>query len=58
MSPAARLSSARRVVVTARISRSGQAQASPDDPVGRSTAVANVADGVLVEIGPAGAAAR
>ena len=40
MSPQARLSSAREVVVSARISRSGQAQPQPGDLEGSTAAVA------------------
>ncbi|MCE4536027.1 hypothetical protein LXT12_01975 [Pelomonas sp. P7] len=40
MNPAARLSSAQRVVVTARVSRSGQAQPQPGDLEGATQAVA------------------
>lgn len=58
MSPAARLSGAQRVVVSARISASGQAQPQPGDLVGRSAPVAPGAQGLLVEIGAADAAAR
>ncbi len=50
MSPAARLSSARRVIVGARISKSGQAMPQPGDLEGLSAPVAVDAAGVLVEI--------
>ena len=40
MNPAARLSSAQQVVVTARVSRSGQAQPQPGDLEGATQAVA------------------
>ena len=40
MNPAARLSSAQQVIVTARVSRSGQAQPQPGDLEGTTQAVA------------------
>lgn len=51
MSPAATLSSAARVVVGARISKSGDATAQPGDLQGFSAAVAPGATGVAIEIG-------
>jgi cytochrome c-type biogenesis protein CcmH len=54
MSPAARLSSAQQVVVTARVSKSGQATPQPGDLEGASAPVAPgspAARGVSVEIG-------
>ncbi|HRP28571.1 MAG TPA: c-type cytochrome biogenesis protein CcmI, partial [Burkholderiaceae bacterium] len=50
MSPAARLSAAPRVIVSARVSKSGQATPSPGDLVGETPAMANHADGVALEI--------
>ena len=50
MSPASRLSGAARVVVSARVSKSGQALPAPGDLSGQSAPIANVASGVLVEI--------
>ena len=50
MSPAARLSLFPKVVISARVSKSGQAQPSAGDLSGQSTAVANNASGVGVEI--------
>jgi cytochrome c-type biogenesis protein CcmH len=50
MSPAARLSTAKQVVVTARISKSGQAMPQAGDLEGSSTAVAPGARDVVVEI--------
>ena len=50
MSPAARLSGAKRVIVGARISKSGQAMPQPGDLEGLSAPVAVDAAGVLVEI--------
>lgn len=50
MSPAARLSSAQQVVVTARISKSGQAMAQPGDLEGTSAPVAPGARDLVVEI--------
>ncbi len=50
MSPATRLSGFPTVVVSARISKSGQAAPSAGDLVGESAAVANSANGVLIEI--------
>ncbi len=50
MSPAARLSLFPKIVVSARVSKSGQAQPSPGDLSGQSAAVANNASGVGVEI--------
>ena len=50
MSPAARLSGAKRVIVGARISKSGQAMPQPGDLEGLSAPVAVDAAGVVVEI--------
>ena len=50
MSPASRLSLFPKVVVSARVSKSGQAQPSAGDLSGESAAVANDASGVGVEI--------
>lgn len=50
MSPASRLSLFPKIVVSARVSKSGQAQPSPGDLTGQSAAVANDASGVGVEI--------
>jgi cytochrome c-type biogenesis protein CcmH len=50
MTPAARLSLHPKVVVDARVSKSGQAQASAGDLAGRSAPVANNASGLVVEI--------
>jgi cytochrome c-type biogenesis protein CcmH len=50
MSPAAKLSQHTRVVVDARISKSGQAQAAAGDLTGRSAPVANDAGNVVIEI--------
>ena len=50
MSPAARLSLFPKIVISARVSKSGQAQPSPGDLSGQSAAVANNASGVGVEI--------
>ena len=50
MSPAARLSSAQRVVVGARVSRSGDAMPQPGDLQGWSAAVAPGASGLMIEI--------
>lgn len=50
MSPAARLSGAQRVIVGARISKSGQAMPQPGDLEGLSAPVAVDAAGVVVEI--------
>lgn len=50
MSPAARLSTAQQVVVTARISKSGQAMPQPGDLEGSSAPVAPGARDVVVEI--------
>lgn len=51
MSPAARISSAGRVIVGARISKSGQAMPQPGDLEGLSAPVAVGATGVVVDIG-------
>lgn len=50
MSPASRLSSAAQVVVTARVSKSGQATPQPGDLEGASQPVAPGARGLVVEI--------
>lgn len=50
MSPATRLSGFAKVVVSARISKTGQAMPSAGDLVGESAAVANSASGVSIEI--------
>jgi cytochrome c-type biogenesis protein CcmH len=50
MSPAARLSSASRVVVGARISKAGQAMAQPGDLQGLSAPMGTTAQGLKIEI--------
>ena len=50
MSPASRLSLVPTVVISARVSKSGQAEPAPGDLAGQSALIANVASGVLVEI--------
>ena len=50
MSPASRLSLVPTVVISARVSKSGQAEPAPGDLAGQSAPIANVASGVLVEI--------
>ena len=50
MSPAARLSVYPKIIVSARISKSGQAASAAGDLIGRSAAIDNRADGVLIEI--------
>ncbi|MFN5167904.1 MAG: c-type cytochrome biogenesis protein CcmI, partial [Pseudomonadota bacterium] len=50
MTPAARLSLHPKVVVDARVSKSGQAQPSAGDLAGRTGIVANDATGLVVEI--------
>ena len=50
MSPATRLSLHPKVVIGARVSKSGQAAPTAGDFTGQSNAVANNADGVLIEI--------
>jgi cytochrome c-type biogenesis protein CcmH len=50
MSPAMKLSLFPQIVIDARISKSGQAQAGPGDLTGRSAPIANNASGVVVEI--------
>ena len=50
MSPATRLSQHPRVVVSARVSKSGQATPAPGDLVGQSAAVDNTAGAVDIEI--------
>lgn len=50
MSPAARLSAHPKVVIEARVSKSGQAQPSSGDLVGRSAPLAHDAQGVVLEI--------
>jgi cytochrome c-type biogenesis protein CcmH len=51
MSPAARISAAGRVIVGARVSKSGQAMPQPGDLEGLSAPVAVGSHGVVVEIG-------
>ncbi len=51
MSPAAKLSLFPKIVIDARVSKSGQAQSAPGDLSGRSGVVPNDATGVVVEIG-------
>ncbi|HEX6020081.1 MAG TPA: c-type cytochrome biogenesis protein CcmI [Burkholderiaceae bacterium] len=51
MSPVARLSSARQVVVDARISKSGTATPQPGDLLGQSDPVSPGASGLAIEIG-------
>jgi len=51
MSPAARLSSAQQVVVSARISKSGTAAPEPGDLLGQSAPVAPGTRGLTIEIG-------
>lgn len=50
MSPAAKLSASPRVIVSARVSKSGQAATSPGDLIGETPAMGNRADGVALEI--------
>ncbi len=50
MSPAARLSGVRQVIVSARVSKSGQAMPTPGDLTGQTGAVAVGASGLKVEI--------
>jgi cytochrome c-type biogenesis protein CcmH len=50
MSPAARISGVKRVIVSARISKSGQAVSSPGDLIGRSAPVAVGETGMIIEI--------
>ena len=50
MSPEMRLSQFPKIVIDARVSKSGQAQPSPGDLAGRSAPIANSASGVVVEI--------
>jgi cytochrome c-type biogenesis protein CcmH len=50
MAPEMRLSLHPQVVVSARISKSGQATPAPGDLVGQSAPVANSASGVAIEI--------
>lgn len=50
MSPAAKLSASPRVIVSARVSKSGQAATSPGDLIGETPAMGNHADGVALEI--------
>jgi cytochrome c-type biogenesis protein CcmH len=51
MSPAAKLSSAQQVVVSARISKRGEAMPQPGDLQGQSAPVAPGANGLTIEIG-------
>jgi cytochrome c-type biogenesis protein CcmH len=51
MSPAARLSSAQQVVISARISKRGEAMPQPGDLQGQSAPVAPGASGLAIEIG-------
>ena len=50
MTPASRLSMFPKVIVSARVSKSGQAMASAGDLTGESAAAANTAKGVAIEI--------
>jgi len=50
MSPAARMSLFPKVIISARVSKSGQAMAAPGDLTGQSAPVANVSRGLVVEI--------
>jgi cytochrome c-type biogenesis protein CcmH len=50
MAPGLNLSAFPRIVVTARVSKSGDAKAQPGDLQGASKPVANDAKGVVVEI--------
>ena len=50
MSPAARLSAYPKIIVSARISKSGQAASAAGDLIGQSAAIDNRADGVLIEV--------
>jgi cytochrome c-type biogenesis protein CcmH len=50
MSPAARISSASTVIVTARVSKSGNALPQPGDLSGQLGPVSTTAAGVVVEI--------
>lgn len=50
MSPATKLSTSPRVIVSARVSKSGQAAPSPGDLFGETPAMANHADGVRLAI--------
>ena len=50
MSPAARLSLHEKVVISARVSKSGQAAPAPGDLTGQTPPVANTAGGLVIEI--------
>jgi cytochrome c-type biogenesis protein CcmH len=50
MSPEMRLSKFPKIVIDARVSKSGQAQPGPGDLAGRSAPIANNATGVVIEI--------
>lgn len=50
MSPASRLSLYPKVVISARVSKSGQAAPAPGDLAGQSAPMANTASGVVIEI--------
>jgi cytochrome c-type biogenesis protein CcmH len=50
MSPATRLSQFPKIVIDARVTKSGQAQPSAGDLAGRSAPIANNASGVVIEI--------
>jgi cytochrome c-type biogenesis protein CcmH len=50
MSPAARLSLHEKVVISARVSKSGQAAPSPGDLVGQTAPVSNTTTGLVIEI--------
>lgn len=50
MTSASRLSQFPKVIISARVSKSGQAVPAPGDLVGESAAVVNTASGVTVEI--------
>lgn len=50
MSPAAKMSLFPKVIISARVSKSGQAMAAPGDLTGQSPPVANTSSGLVVEI--------